>query len=81
MERMTVFETLKEKYFKDADTLARFLLSNERDAVLTSLDPVTAGCTYMSMLEKCAYGPDEPAGEKCIDCLREWLELEPEAEE
>lgn len=79
MEQMTVFETLKEKYFKDAESLARFLLN--RDAVFASVHCVKAGCFYMSMLEKCAYGPDEPAGEKCVDCLRTWLESEPEAEE
>ena len=79
MERMTVFETLKEKYFKDADSLARFLLS--RDAVFVNVRLVKAGCFYMSTLEKCAYGPDEPVGEKCVDCLRSWLEIEPEAEE
>ena len=44
---MTVFETLKEKYFKDADTLARFLLN--RDAIFASVHCVKAGCFYMSM--------------------------------
>lgn len=81
MERMTVFETLKEKYFKDADSLARLLLSHEKDVPIARLDAVNKACIYMSALGKCAYGPYEPVGEKCVDCLRSWLEIEPEAEE
>lgn len=81
MERMTVFETLKEKYFKDADSLARFLWDEECADGKTHEKAVNAACFYVSALGKCAYGPDEPAGEKCVNCLRAWLESEPEAEE
>lgn len=79
---MTVFENLREKYFKDADSLARFLLANEEDDDRITRDMLlNSVCFYMETLGKCAYGPDEPAGVKCVDCLRAWLELEPEAEE